>query len=174
MAHAHPDLAAREAQWWAAWRAADYSWDGLAAKSSQACRDIGINTLQDYWAAERDRLIDEPGTARRWTRFHCPLVFADGSPSPKASWSDAQWRDLTDALSALMLDPCVLFAGVVAPIPAVTHDDLWLNAPQAYLIKGLALSRAAWHLDTAWIDGPVTAEGTVDALWADDAVLRMP
>jgi len=60
MAHANADITALEAQWWKDWRAADYCWDGLAAKSSEACKDIGLATLQDCWAAERDRLIDEP------------------------------------------------------------------------------------------------------------------
>ena len=169
MAQANPDVAALEAQWWAAWRAADYSWDGLAAKSSQACRDIGIKTLQDYWTAERDRLIAEPGTARRWTRFHCPLAFADGSPSPKASWGEAEWRALSHDLAALMLDPCVLFAGIVARLPAAP-DGLWLNAPQAYLIGELTLSSAAWQLDGAWINGALDAGQLVGGLWADDAV----
>lgn len=173
MAQANPDVAALEAQWWAAWRAADYSWDGLAGKSSQACRDIGVKTLQDYWAAERDRLIPEPGTSRRWTRIHCPLVFADGSPSPKAAWSDADWRALADDLSALMLDPCVLFTGIVARLPAAP-DGLWLNAAQAYLIGPLTLSTAAWHLDGAWIAGPVDAAKRVDGLWADDTVFAGP
>ncbi len=173
MAEANPDVATLEAQWWAAWRIADYSWDGLAAKSSEACRDIGLKTLQDYWSAERDRLIPEPGTPRRWTRFHCPLAFADGSPSPKAGWSDAEWRALTHDLAALMLDPCVLFAGIVAPLPAVPAG-LWLNAPEACLTGGLTLSAAAWHLDKAWIDGPVDAGPRVDGLWADEAVFAGP
>src|SRR5438132_9712575 len=111
MAHANPDIAALEAQWWKGWRAADHSWDGLAAKSPEACGDIGLRTLQDYWAGERDRLIDEPGTGRRWTRFHCPLTFADGSPTPKALWNEADWQALADDLAKMMLDACVLFAG---------------------------------------------------------------
>ena len=173
MAKANPDVAALEAQWWAAWRAADYSWDGLATRSSEACRDIGLKTLQDYWASERDRLIPEPGTPRRWTRFHCPLAFADGSPSPKASWTDAEWRALAQDLAALMLDPCVLFAGIVATLPTAP-DGLWLNAPQAYLIGDLILSAAAWHLDAAWIDGPVRAAQRLDGLWADEAIFAGP
>ena len=169
MAHANPDMAALEARWWKDWRAADYSWDGLAAKSSQACRDIGIRTLQDYWASERDRLIDEPGTARRWTRFHCPLAFADGSPSPKAAWTDADWRALTGDLARLTLDPCVLFTGIVAPLPR-GHAELWLNAPHAWIIGPLTLGAATYALDGAWIGG--TAGGAeIGGLFADDAVL---
>jgi len=169
MAHANPDRAARETQWWKDWRAADYSWDGLAAKSPEACGDIGLKTLQDYWAAERDRLIVEPGTARRWTRFHCPLAFADGSPSPKASWGEAEWKALADDLAKLMLDPCVLFTGIVAPLPA-TPPGLWLNGQQAWIHGPLRLSAATYVLDQAWIAGAVIG-GETDGLWARDAVL---
>ena len=173
MATANPDVATLEAQWWATWRAADFSWDGLAAKSSEACRDIGLKTLQDYWAAERDRLIPEPGTQRRWTRFHCPLAFADGSPSPKASWGETEWRALAQDLGALMLDPCVLFAGIVARLPAAP-DGLWLNAPHAYLMGNLTLSAAAWQVDKAWIDGAAIADPAINGLWADEAVFAGP
>jgi uncharacterized protein YjbI with pentapeptide repeats len=162
-----PDIAALEAQWWKDWRAADYSWDGLAAKSSQACKDIGLGTLQDYWASERDRLIAEPGTMRRWTRFHCPLAFAGGAPSPKASWSEADWRALADDLARLTLDPCVLFTGLVAPLPA-GRPDLWLNAPHAYVHGPLTLGAAAYVLDRAWIAGRVGGAGT-SGLFAGDA-----
>ena len=169
MAHANADITALEAQWWKDWRAADYCWDGLAAKSSEACKDIGLATLQDYWAAERHRLIDEPGTARRWTRFHCPLAFADGAPSPKARWTETDWRTLHNDLSRMMLDPCVLFTGVVAPLPAAANPDLWLNAPHAYVMGPLTLGRATYALDGAWIAGAVT--GTqIGGLWADDAI----
>ncbi len=172
MAYANPDIAALEAQWWKAWYSADFSWDGLAGQSSQACRDIGVATLQDYWLAERDRLIPEPGTPRRWTRFHCPLAFADGSPSPKAAWGEADWRALADDLGRLMLDDCVLFAGIVAAFPAITHANLWLNAPFAYVLGELKLGATAFHgFDQAWICGPVTAAGPLGSLSADDAIL---
>jgi uncharacterized protein YjbI with pentapeptide repeats len=171
MAQANPDVAALEGQWWTDWRAADFSWDGLGARASEACRDIGIKTLQDYWVGERDRLIAEPGTSRRWTRFHCPLAFADGTPSPKAAWSEAEWRALGDDLAQRMLDDCVLFAGIVAAIPAASHTGLWLNAPQAYVAGPLVLGSAiAAHIDHAWIAGAVTTDGAIGGLWADDAV----
>jgi uncharacterized protein YjbI with pentapeptide repeats len=171
MAYANPDIAALEAQWWKAWRGADFSWDGLGRQSSQACRDIGVATLQDYWAGERDRLIAEPGTPRRWTRFHCPLAFADGSPSPKAAWGEADWRALADDLARLMLDDCVLFAGIVAAFPAITRPNLWLNAPFAYVVGPLKLGAGVIHgFDQAWICGPVTASGPITSLHADDAV----
>ncbi len=168
MAHANPDMTALEAQWWKDWRAADFSWDGLAAKSSEACADIGLKSLQDYWAAEVDRLIAEPGTTRRWTRFHCPLAFADGTPSPKAAWSDAEWRALSGDLAQRMLDACVLFTGVVAPLPAAPHPELWLNAQRAYIIGPLDFGSAVLCVDQAWIAG--TLGGGKWSLWADDAV----
>lgn len=168
MAKASPDIATLEAQWWKDWRAADYSWDGLAARSSQACKDIGLKTLQGYWASERDRLIAEPGTPRRWTRFHCPLAFADGSPSPKAAWTEADWRALGDDLARLTLDPCVLFTGVVAPLP-IGRPDLWLNAPHAYIRGPLALGPATYVFDRAWIAAPVTG-AEIGGLFAADAV----
>ncbi len=171
MAYANPDIAALEAQWWKAWRAADFSWDGLARQSSQACGDIGIATLQDYWASERERLIPEPGTSRRWTRFHCPLAFADGSPSPKAAWSEADWRGLADDLGRLMLDDCVLFAGIVSALPAMAHPNLWLNASCAYVVGPLTLGAGVIHgFDQAWIAGPMSALGPVGSLHADDAI----
>ena len=171
MAYANPDIAALEAQWWKAWRGADFSWDGLARQSSQACGDIGIATLQDYWAGERDQLIAEPGTPRRWTRFHCPLAFADGSPSPKAAWGEADWRSLADDLARLMLDDCVLFAGLVAAFPAITRPNLWLNASFAYVVGPLKLGAGVIHgFDQAWVCGPVTASSAITSLHADDAV----
>ncbi len=73
MADAGGNIAAREAAWWADWRARDFSWDGLAAQAT------GDGSLQDYWRNQQHSLIHEPGTQRRWTRFHCPLLFADGN-----------------------------------------------------------------------------------------------
>ena len=80
MAATSDDQRIREAAWWRAWQVRDYSWAGLAALPASE----GL-TLQDYWRGEKDRLIAEPGTTRRWTRFHCPFVFSDGSASPKAA-----------------------------------------------------------------------------------------
>lgn len=88
--HANPEIAALEAQWWKDWWAADYSWDGLKAKEGPE----GTANMQVFWHSEEARLIPEPGTSRRWTRLHCPFVFADGTPSPKMQWRDAAWQDL--------------------------------------------------------------------------------
>ncbi len=102
----NPEVAALEKAWWAAWWQADYSWDGLAQK-----RDLGEEkSLQDYWREEASFLIAEPGTKRRWTRLHCPYIFADGTPSPKSSWGQTEWsavtqlvRSQTDRLSGAVL-----------------------------------------------------------------------
>src|SRR4051794_18827651 len=115
MAHANPNIAALELQWWKDWRAADYSWDGLAAKRMMH-RGTEI-TLQDYWRGEDGRLIAEPGTSRRWTRLHCPLVFADGTPSPKARWAQVDfggtdWSDIAAIIQArLDADHTVMLDG---------------------------------------------------------------
>ncbi len=84
----NPDRAVMTAVWHTHWWIADYSWDGLAAKAHD-----GVS-LRDLWADEAAHLIAEPGTSRRWTRLHCPLTFFDGSASPKAAWSDADWEAL--------------------------------------------------------------------------------
>lgn len=103
----NPEVAALEKAWWAAWWQADYSWDGLAQK-----RDAGDGkSLQDYWSSEQAFLIAEPGTGRRWTRLHCPFIFADGTPSPKAGWASELWDEVAsvaqaapDRLSGVVLD----------------------------------------------------------------------
>ena len=160
--------AACEAEWWQAWRALDFSWQGLAAMPGHSG-----GTLQDVWAMEGDRLIVEPGTMRLWTRFHCPFVFADGSPSPKAAWSDGEWRDLQQALRTRLAmgsgeRPCRL-DGIVVDELIEGEDEvpeaagfLWLRAPYMFVrgdvdfrYAGLALG----DFTGAWFGGRVDLTG---------------
>lgn len=102
-----------EREWWAAWRAEDYSWDGLAKKrwegwsvtlggglveTKGAPEGAQPATLQDYWRDEEANLIE--GDGRRWTRAHCPLAWVDGTPTPKSAWSEAEKAVLDASLSA--------------------------------------------------------------------------
>ncbi|MES1156942.1 MAG: pentapeptide repeat-containing protein [Alphaproteobacteria bacterium] len=105
-----------ERDWWAAWRAEDYSWDGLAQKrwdgwsvilatgeivETEKLEDgaaARLATLQDYWRDEEPHLIQ--GDGKSWTRAHCPLAWADGAPTPKAAWGDAEKAALEALFSA--------------------------------------------------------------------------
>ncbi len=91
--------------WWDKWWADDFSWGGLAAKpwlgwviapSGEVMKreDTRLEryaplpdgyrqaNLQDYWRDQEAFLINEPGSDRRWTFFHCPWIFKDGSLNP--------------------------------------------------------------------------------------------
>lgn len=160
--------AAHEAEWWSSWRALDFSWQGLAARPGH-----GEASLQDYWRNEGDRLIAEPGTARLWTRFHCPFAFADGSPSPKASWTEADWRDLHQGLRTRLAkgtaeQPC-RFDGIVIDALREAEDEvpdaagfLWLRAPNIFVRSDVDLRHAGLALCDvagAWLGGRVDMTG---------------
>lgn len=80
----------REARWWDAWWAADYSWDGLAKKEIVGRGQWGEQTLQDYWRRDPEtgkgrnnaaikragELIEFDG--RWWHVVHLPLRSRDG------------------------------------------------------------------------------------------------
>ncbi len=157
MADAGGDIGAREAAWWADWRARDFSWDGLAAQAA------GDSSLQDYWRNQQHSLILEPGTQRRWTRFHCPLAFADGTPSPKAAWRDEDWHDLERSLrTRLALSeaerPCRLDGCVLRRMDEGADDAgeayLWLSARWAWFGEGVDLRNNSLGLSDfqgAWL-----------------------
>lgn len=169
------DRQAQEASWWQTWRQFDLSWEGLARRPGS---DGG--SLQDYWRNESARLIAEPGAHRLWTRFHCPIVFADGTPSPKAAWTVEEWNDLHATLRTRLAmgtaeRPCLL-TGVVldglfeaeTEVPEV-DGFLWLRADLAYFRDGIDLSRNGLGLADfrgAWFGGKAVLEGT-QALTAD-------
>src|SRR5262245_42594133 len=92
-----------EEDWRAAWRAEDFSWQGLAQKTwegfcvladgriveTEALKEGAREgarpaTLQDYWREEEARLAT--GDGKFWTRVHLPLAWADGSSTGKANW----------------------------------------------------------------------------------------
>lgn len=160
--------AAREAEWWQGWRGLDFSWQGLAARPGNDSA-----TLQDYWRNEAGRLIAEPGTARQWTRFHCPLTFADGSPSPKALWTADDWRDLHQSLRTRLamstsarpglLDGVVLDALLEGETELPDEADyLWVQAANVYIRGDVDLSHNGWGLADfagAWFGGKVDLTG---------------
>ncbi|HVZ28988.1 MAG TPA: pentapeptide repeat-containing protein [Asticcacaulis sp.] len=167
---ANPEVQAFEAAWWQAWRKQDFSWDGLAAQPGH-----DGHSLQDYWRGEADDLIAEPGTNRRWTRFHCPLVFADGTPSPKANWSETQWQAVQMAVKTRLArgsetEPCLL-TGVVLdrlaePEEVCRNDrdgDFWLVASGAYLRDGCDFTCGGFAgvaFNAAWFGGEAVFAGT--------------
>ena len=164
----YPSRAEAEAAWWRAWRGCDFSWQGLARIPASN------GTLQDYWRTEAGRLIAEPGSDRSWTRFHCPLVFADGSPSPKAAWSAHEWDDMRQALRTRLAlgteaAPCrldgVVLDGLQEAEEVVPDPEayLWLIARQAYFRGDVDLSRNGYELldvNGAWFGGAFRTEGT--------------
>lgn len=158
---------AQEAAWWRAWRDLDLSWDGLTRHQGHQ------SNLQDYWRTEQHRLIPEPGTQRRWTRFHCPFHFADGAPSPKATWSSADWAELHASLRTRLAmgsaDRPALLTGIVldglweaeAELPDA-DGFLFLRADQAYFRDGVDFTRNGMGLADfrgAWFGGKAIFEG---------------
>ena len=176
---------AQEAAWWRTWRDLDFSWSGLVRHPGH------LGSLQDYWRNEEHRLISEPGTSRRWTRFHCPLIFDDGAPSPKFAWTPAEWADLHAGLRTRLAmgtrDRPALLTGIVLDglweaEPELPQSDgfLFLRANTVYFRDGLDLSRNGMGLADfreAWFGGKAVFEGAraveaqfEGALYAD----RMP
>ena len=51
-------------------------------------------TLQDYWRDQEEDLVTSPDGATRFTRFHLPLTWRDGSPTGKAEWDHSALDDL--------------------------------------------------------------------------------
>jgi len=163
----YPSRAAAEAAWWQAWRTCDFSWQGLARIPA------GDGTLQDYWRMEAGRLIAEPGSDRLWTRFHCPLVFADGSPTPKMAWSTSEWEDLRVAVRTRLARggeaaPCRLDGAVLDRLNEAEDQlperdgYLWLIARHAFFAGDVDLSRTGFELldvHGAWFGGAFHTEG---------------
>ena len=159
---------ALQADWWSRWAALDFSWQGLAAKPGHD----GAN-LQTYWRNEGERLIAEPGSDKLWTRFHCPFVFVDGTPSPKAAWTADDWRDLHQGLRTRLAmstaaKPCLL-DGVVLDALLEGEQDLpdeadylWVRATNLYVRGDVDLRHNGWGLadfSDAWFGGTVDLTG---------------
>jgi hypothetical protein len=99
-----------EKEWWDAWWAEDYSWDGLATKAwvgwvvdtaDQSIHEADAEpvkaapegrfrdaTLQDYWRGEEGDLIASPDGKLKFTRVHLPPAWRDGMPTGKGEWRD--------------------------------------------------------------------------------------
>ena len=105
----------RDKEWWGAWWAGDFSWEGLAKKSwdgwlvlsdgslaeappggTALPEDTRPATLQDYWREQEGDLVASSGGAQRFARVHLPPFWADGTPTGKAGWAD-------DALDAILV-----------------------------------------------------------------------
>ena len=111
MAEDQDDRAAREAKWWADWHAADYSWEGLAAKTILGGGQFGEATLQDYWRRDpktgvrrSDATLRKTGELvrfddRDWHLAHLPMGDRSGTvESWKANTGHADWTRLTDLI----------------------------------------------------------------------------
>lgn len=91
----------RLADWWRAWRLADFTWSGLAKRpldgwrwlektealvpaSDPRAKGAIAATLQHYWWDQKSSLISNPATGESYTVAHLPLKWADGTPTDKA------------------------------------------------------------------------------------------
>lgn len=86
----------REKEWWGRWREEDFSWNGLAKLRTKS----GM-TLQTYWRAEERNLYNDPTDTegkRRYTRFHMPLAWSDGTPTEKETWTQDEYIPLQEEL----------------------------------------------------------------------------
>lgn len=102
---------ATEAEWWARWRELDFSWDGLALRFLD---NPGGDTLQHYWRAlrsvppdaddrlEADGILIRDPQGRRWHVVHAPVIWADGTPSPKADLESACWVKVAECVRAAL------------------------------------------------------------------------
>ncbi len=73
--------------WFDAWWDQDFSWEGLEKRKIER----SDQTLQDYWYAENDKLINFAG--RTWTRFHLPPHDREGKvKSEKFGFKDETWN----------------------------------------------------------------------------------
>jgi hypothetical protein len=142
----NPQVAALEKAWWDDWWAQDFSWEGLAQKIA-----TGSMTLQDFWDAEKDFLISEPESNRQWTRFHCPFVFANGTPSPKATWIREEWDRVATIPSAVI----VYMDGVVLERLEFDNVPLQLKANNIFIGKPIVLDRGRidCSFSSAWLSG---------------------
>ncbi len=141
----NPEVSALEKAWWDNWWAQDFSWDGLAAKTFHG------SCLQDIWLEEADHLIVEPGTDRRWTRVHCPFVFKDGTPSPKANWARVEW----DAVISTVNRYSGHITGGVLDRLELDGELTLLQADHVYISKPIVLGHISLHCDfrSAWLAG---------------------
>lgn len=101
--------------WWARWREADYTWDGLAGKllygwsvrttgrlvrNEVAPKSARPATLQDLWRSEAGKLHTD-ADGQTWTAVHAPL-YARSGIAFKASWNATQKEAIDKALSDAM------------------------------------------------------------------------
>jgi len=90
--------------WWKGWYEADYSWEGLAAKSMPFREGLSQDqitlSLQEFWASEAEHLVTADD-GRQYTRFHYPFyTFVDGDlvATDKGRWKLDLWAQLDKVL----------------------------------------------------------------------------
>ena len=151
----------RDKEWWDAWWAEDFSWDGLGAidpsgdpkhpwggwvvdigdgsiyeaDKSPNGRSVRPATLQDYWREQESDLITGPDGAR-FTRVHLPPAWKDGEPTEKVNWPD-------DALDAVLAPK--LLAGGESIFTGEWPDQKLEGQDRRAQLQGSALLRAATH-----------------------------
>lgn len=123
--------------WWAGWRKEDFSWNGLAVRSWEGwvwdpaagralpagadAPDCIPATLQHQWWAHRDALFTDPADGRAYTVAHLPLVWSDGSDSPKIT-SPHRWQ-VDDEVAIAVRDLSAVCAGGVVDLAGVVFAD---------------------------------------------------
>ena len=107
-----------EREWWDAWWAADFSWEGLKAKDIDGTGTVHRDRdLQHYWnrvpggqtlrsdsrLLELGELVAEPGNGRLWHVAHVPMHWQDKTPA-KAAWSPDQLKHLSRLIEARLVE----------------------------------------------------------------------
>lgn len=147
----------REARWWAAWFAEDYSWEGLKGKFIEGGGQFGEKTLQDYWRydpeADEKRTDAELKAAgeleefdgRWWHIAHLPPRGQGGDESWKADLGASEWARL-DAQIAMRLTVAVEIPGAFE-----VAGDGWRSTSGASdgraILDGTILGPASIHSD---------------------------
>jgi len=161
-----------EKEWWDRWWAKDFSWNGLAVDKSR----LDSPPLRDFWAAHDVALVDDPtdpqtdvSKKRRYTEFHLPFYWPDGSPTVKLSWPDEKHLELRRQLEHIWRSSNgeVRFDGVVlkkVPMPpdtasrqsTVYFNHAWLQPGNDWMDQAFGPAYFLYSL----LYGPTTLTGT--------------
>lgn len=141
--------------WWAGWADLDYSWTGLAAKpwegwvwdpvagrampAGAETGDVIPGTLQHQWWRHRDALFTDPGDGRAYTVAHLPLVWSDGSPSPKTDAVHS--AEVDDELTLAIHDLIAACAGGTVDLSGVVFGRSMLIPTPSDRLIGLRLRK---------------------------------
>lgn len=141
--------------WWASWADLDYSWTGLAQKpwagwvwdpaagravpAGAETGDCVPGTLQHQWWGHRDALFSDPGDGRAYTVAHLPLVWSDGSPSPKTDTVHS--AEVDDELIRAIHDLTAACAGGTVDLSGVVFGSSMLIPTPSDRLIGLLLRK---------------------------------